>query len=294
MKIIVSSKVSNYLTVIDDKNKLQDKVIIDPIKKPIGFSCLEKYDDNIFIGSSDTPYIYSVNISLKNNVEKIFIGTPVNKIRIYKDMALLLCSDINALLVYDIKNSSLIFEIPVGNFPFSMDINDNNKQIFITNFLEDNIYILDGRDYKFIDKITKINKPTDIMCHKDKIFVLEGAFDNSKESKLDIIDASIDYKNSLIKKMHTRRGPISMAKNNDRIFILNLLDKSINIYDMKQDIMIDKIIKRVGEMPSKIALYNEYIYVLDYYYGFVRKINTLSGEIKNIAKVKEPSAMLII
>lgn len=297
MDLFVCSKILNTIKDINLEDYSLNEIIIDSSKKPMGFSCITKYKNHLIVGAEYSSCVYSIDISNKNNIEKIFIGTSVSKIVSYDEKILLLCSDINALLVYDMKEMEIMFEIPIGNYPFSIDVDKENKLIYVSSFLENSITIIDSDCYKEIRKIQNIEHPTKIFSYNKRMYILENKCDNFERGFLKIISASKSCNWKTLARIEVGRMPIDMIVKEDSIYVISLMNENIrkinNILN-NENIKCNSEIENVAVMPSQILSYKDDLFVLDYYTGFVKKINIPSKKVINIARVKEPSAMLIV
>lgn len=296
MRLFVCSKILNTIKNINLHDYSLNEIVIDPSKKTIGFSCITKYKDYLILGSEYSSYMYSIDISHKNNIEKIFIGASVSKVISYDEKVLLLCSDINALLVYDMKEKKIIVEIPIGNYPFSIDIDEKKNLIYVSSFLENCITIIDIKEFREIMKIRNIEHPTKVFCDNNKIYVLESRCENFERGFLEIIYIDEFYNYKTLGKFEVGRMPIDMIIKDDDIYVISIMDENINKISKISNINSIKCdtFKNVALMPTQILNYRDDIFILDSYAGFIKKIDFEGKKIINIAKVQEPSAMFIV
>ena len=296
MNLFVCSKKLNTINNINLNDCSFNEIVIDPSKKPIGFSCMTKYKNYLILGSEYSSCMYSIDIVNKNRIEKIYIGASVSKAISYDEKILLLCSDINALLVYDMQEMKITVEIPIGNYPFSIHVDEKNNLIYVSSFLENSITIIDSKEYREIKKIRNIEHPTKVFCDANKIYVLESRCENFERGFLEIISIDEFHNYKTLGKFEVGRMPIDMIVKEDMVYVISLMDE--NIKEIKSISNISdtecNTFKNVAIMPTQILGYGEDIFVLDSYTGFIKKVDLSSKKIINIAKVKEPSAMFIV
>lgn len=289
--IVVCNTGSDSLNKINTENFNNQSIVLSADESPFGPHGLSLYKDKILVANN-----YNNSISLidyKNFKEEgnIYIGAHPNDIVAHNDLAYVSCGESNSLIIYDLINERVDFEIPTGRFPHNIVLEEERNLLFVSNMEEESISVIDYINSKEIKRIKVENTPMKISISKNNkyLYVCISYLGYDKNGSIGIIELN---SLELIRKVNVGLSPVDLFEEDNYIYVSNLCDGSISVVNLNELKEERKII--IGGMPRGIVKIKENIFVGDYLNGKLNIIGTDDKKIKAIALGKEPNAMTLV
>ena len=289
--IVVCNTGSDSLNKINAENFNCQSIVLSADESPFGPHGLSLYKDKILVANN-----YNNSISLidyKNFKEEgnIYIGAYPNDIVAHNNLAYVSCGESNSLIIYDLINERVDFEIPTGRFPHNIALEEERNLLFVSNMEEESISVIDNINSKEIKRIKVENTPMKISISKNNkyLYVCISYLGYDKNGSIGIIELN---SLELIKKVNVGLSPVDLFEEDNYIYVSNLCDGSISVVNLNELKEERKII--IGGMPRGIIKIKENIFVGDYLNGKLNIIGTDDKKIKAIPLGKEPNAMTLV
>lgn len=304
-KVIVANTGEDTLSCIDLKTRkvtrtINLKNIINKNKKvKLSGSFIGPYD----MVSNNQRLIYCTNVYdnsiFKVDIEKdtilnsLYVGSCPTSIKYFQNYLFTANSDSNSISVIDENTFSLIENIPVGEKPIDIEIDEFNMKMYVANSQGQSLNVV-GLNNKENQTIYLDNNPVKIIVEED-ICILSiinnGITSNSNISimnkKTNKIEESLNFKgifNTVIKingneivfitnidngylyrvnikkgrvlnKIHLKGMPNKLEWNGDKIlFISNVLSNTLTLFNINSNEVIDNI--KVGIEPNGILVFD--------------------------------------
>lgn len=286
--IVLSNKKDGSLSKVnlDDYSKsilyLDEKSIVRP-------SALKAFNGKIIAGCEYGEKLYLINEDFKIE-EEIDLSVSSNDIEIYEDKVYLSCSDINSLLIVDLKSKEILVQIPLDSYPFSIALDKSRGYMYVSSYYGNSISIIDCKSFEIVNKVYGLSYPTKILISRDGnyIYICESMIGIEEKGAISMLSIKTMEK---VNSLEFKRAPIDMVEDNNKIYTINLESGNLNIIDFEN--YYSKNYK-IGFMPIKILKKEKDIFVCDYYTGYVKMLDLKEKKIKIIAKSNEPSAMIFL
>lgn len=287
--IIICNTGTDSLTRIFLDSYRSERITFGLGEKPIGPHGIIRYDRGFITANNYSDSIsFFDGITLKENYSSK-IGAGPNDLVVYKDKAYVICGESNSVIVYDMIEDKVIYEIETGSWPHSIDYDDYRGVAFVSNLEGNNITVINVEENNVIKKIQTPEYPTKLLLSKDKslIYVCESYLGNDSNGYLEIISsATFDT----VKRIEVGSSPIDVFETGEHIYVSNFTDGTISVI-CRSNFELEKNIY-VGGMPKGIIAFGNRLYVADY---LKSKLYVLENE--NIKKVigieTEPNAMTL-
>lgn len=289
--IVVCNTGSDSLNKINAENFNSQSIVLSADESPYGPHGLSLYKDKILVANN-----YNNSISLidyKNFKEEgnIYIGAHPNDIVAHNDLAYVSCGESNSLIIYDLINERVDFEIPTGRFPHNIVLEEERNLLFVSNMEDESISVIDYINSKEIKRIKVENTPMKISISKNNkyLYVCISYLGYDKNGSIGIIELN---SLELIRKVEVGLSPVDLFEDDNYIYVSNLCDGSISVVNLNELKEERKII--IGGMPRGIVKIKENIFVGDYLNGKLNIIGIDDKKIKVIPLGKEPNAMTLV
>lgn len=251
---------SNYVSKINLRDYKEEKIYITKEEKMLGSHGIDLNGGNLYVATNNDYNFYEID--LKNfYVSKYYIGMLANDLKIKGQHMYLICCENNCLLVYDMVEKRLNYEISCGNYPHSMDICDYNKLISITNMHNNQLTLVDYEKNDFVKNIRTGNLPMKSKFYKgsEYIYVCESNLGNEENGTFSIYNLNTGYKH---KSITLGKSPIDMYfdYDSDTVFVSNHLGNSISIVDLVEFKEITRI--EVNGLPRGLCKVGRFLYVV--------------------------------
>jgi len=289
--IVLCNTGSDSLNKINTENLKNQSIFLSAGESPFGPHGLSLYKDKILVANNYNNSISLVNYKSFKEENNLYIGAHPNDIVAHDDIAYVSCGESNSLIIYDMINDRVNFEIPTGRFPHNIVLLEEENLIFISNMGDDSISVIDYINNKEIKRIKVENTPTKINISKNKkyLYVCMSYLGYDRKGSIGIIDLKTL---ELINKVKVGLSPIDLFEDDNYLYVSNLCDGSISIVNLKDLMEENKII--VGGMPRGIVKVKENIFVGDYLNGILNVIGIENKKIKAIPIGSEPNAMTLV
>lgn len=289
--IVVCNTGSDSLNKINAENFNSQSIVLSADESPFGPHGLSLYKGKILVANN-----YNNSISLidyKNFKEEgnMYIGAHPNDIVAHNDLAYVSCGESNSLIIYDLINERVDFEIPTGRFPHNIVLEEKRNLLFVSNMEDESISVIDYINSKEVKRIKVENTPMKISISKNNkyLYVCISYLGYDRNGSIGIIELN---SLELIRKVNVGLSPVDLFEDDNYIYVSNLCDGSISVVNLKELKEERKII--IGGMPRGIIKIKENIFVGDYLNGKLNIIGIDDKIIKAIALGKEPNAMALV
>lgn len=290
--IIVCNTGSDSLNKINIENFNNQSIILSADESPFGPHGLSLYKDKILVANNYNNTISLIDYKTFKEEGSLYIGAHPNDIVAHNGLAYVSCGESNSLIIYDMIDERVNFEIPTGRFPHNIVLEEERNLIFITNMGEESISVIDYINNKEIKRIKVENTPIKIIMSKNKkyLYVCISFLGSDKKGSVGIIDLNTL---ELIDKIQVGLSPVDLFEEDyNYIYVSNLCDGSISIINLNKLTEENKIV--IGGMPRGIIKFKENLFVGDYLNGKLNVIGIKDKEIKVIPLGKEPNAMTLV
>lgn len=251
---------SNFVSKININKYKEQKIYLSTDEKLLGSHGIDIVNNKLYVAANDNFNFYEVDVT-GNNLKKYYTGMLTNDLKLYKKYMYLICSENNCLIMYDIEENRLCYEITCGNYPHSMDMSHHSKLICVTNMHNNELTLVNYETNEFTKKIRTGNLPMKSKFFKDGryIFVCESNLGCDVNGTFSVYDA---YTGDKCKTITLDNSPIDMFLDytDNIIFISNHLGKSVSIVDLDEFKEIGKI--EVQGNPRGIYKIGRFLYIV--------------------------------
>ena len=289
--IIVCNTGSDSLNKINTQNFRNESIILSADQSPVGPHGLSLYEDKILVANNYNNSISLINYKNFKEESNIYIGAHPNDIVAFDGIAYVSCGESNSVIIYDLINERVNYEVPTGRFPHNIAIDEEKHLIFISNMGEDNISVIDYINNKEIKRVKVEKTPIKINISKNKkyLYVCMSYLGYDKFGYIGIIELKTL---ELINKIKVGVSPVDLYEEDDYLYVSNLCDGTISIVNLKELKEENKI--TIGGMPRGIVKDKENLFVGDYLNGILNVINIENKKVKAITIGTEPNAMTLV
>jgi len=289
--IILCNTGSDSLNKINTENLKNQSIFLSAGESPFGPHGLSLYKDKILVANNYNNSISLINYKSFKEENNLYIGAHPNDIVAHDDIAYVSCGESNSLIIYDMINERVNFEVPTGRVPHNIALLEKENLLFISNMGDDSISVIDYINNKEIKRIKVENTPTKINVSKNKkyLYVCMSYLGYDRKGSIGIIELKTL---ELINKIQVGLSPVDLFEEDDYLYVSNLCEGSISIVNLKDIKEENKII--IGGMPRGIVKVKKNIFVGDYLNGILNIIGIENKKIKTISTGTEPNAMVLV
>lgn len=288
--ILVCNTGSDSISKVNISDLTVENLPLDFGEKPIGPHGIYISDKKIYTANNYSNSVSIINAVTFKEEDSIYIGPYPNDVATLKNRLYISCGESNAIIVYDLVEKKILFEIPIDKWPHSIEIYKEAEMIFVSNLEGNSVSIIDGIDNKVIKTINTLEYPTKILVSKDKskIYVCESYIGEDTFGYVEVFS----IKNlGTLKRIKVGKSPVDMWDDGKFLYVSNFSDGTVSIIDVNTLKEIKRI--NVGIMPKGIIRYKDKLYIGDYLKGRILSLNLKTKETKAIAVGKEPNAMTL-
>ncbi|GAB6170421.1 YncE family protein [Clostridium carnis] len=288
--IIVCNTGSDSLSKVNISDFSAENLTLSLGEKPIGPHEIHVKKNIIYTANNYNNTISVIDGEKFKEKSSIYIGPYPNDLVSYKDNLYIACAEANTVIVYDIKEQRIGFEIAIDRWPHNIEVCNKNGLIFVSNLESDSVCVIDGVNNKVIKRLKTFEYPTKIKISKDKsmLYVCESYMGEDTGGYIEIF--SLKTLES-IKRIKVGNSPVDICDDGNSLFISNFSDGTISKISKKLFEEVNKIY--VGGMPKGIVKYKDRIFISDYLRGKLVIFDLLKEEKKVITIGKEPNAMTL-
>lgn len=288
--VIVCNTGSDSISKINTSDLSLENLPLDFEEKPIGPHGIYTVNNKIYTANNYNNSISIINGDTFKEEKSIYIGPYPNDIVILKDKLYITCGEGNALIIYDVIEEKILFEVPIGKWPHNIAAYNEAQMLFVSNLEGDSISVVDGIDNKVIKTITTLEYPTKVILSKDKskLYVCESYIGEDTYGYVEVFSTR-DLMS--IKRIKVGKAPLDMWDDGKNLFVSNFSDGTISIIDTDTLKEVKKIY--IGSMPKGIVKYENKLFIGDYLKGRLILLDLETEKIKVITIGKEPNAMTL-
>lgn len=287
--IVLCNTGADSLSKIDLETFDVKKILFTLVEKPIGPHGIRSYDGKIITANN---YSDSISIFSGDTLEEesnIKIGSKPNDLVKVDDKIYTICGESNSIVVYDLNQNRVSWELHTGNWPHSIDYCRDGGLIFVSNLEENctNIIKIDG--YQIVKTLLTPEYPTKVKVSNDEgyIYICESYLGSDENGYLDVFSTESFNR---VARVEVGTSPIDMYEDDYNIYISNFTEGSISIVSKNKFEVIKTLY--IGGMPKGILKKDNKIYIGDYLKG--RLIVVEDEKIKKIIAIEsEPNAMIL-
>lgn len=282
---------SNYVSKINLNDYKEEKIYISREEKNLGSHGIDLNKQNLYVATNNDYNFYKID--LKNfYVSKYNVGMLANDLMFKDRYMYLICSENNCLIVYDMMEKRLSYEISCGNYPHSMDVCDHNKLICITNMHNNQLTLVDYEQNDFVKNIRTGNLPMKSKFYKNSkyIFVCESNLGHEENGTFSVYDSQTGDK---YRSMTLDKSPLDMYfdYNSDTVFVSNYLGNSISVVDLVEFKEIFRI--EVDGSPRGLCKVGRFLYIVISDKGELLKYDMYTKEREFIKIGSDPTCICV-
>lgn len=287
--IILCNTGADLLSIINLKSLEIKKILFSLSETPVGPHSIRVYEDKIISANN---YNDSISIFLKSSMQEIkniSVGPKPNDLVQINNKIYTICGESNSIVVYDLLQNRVLWEIKTGSWPHSIDYCNENNLIFVSNLEENCTNIIRVKDYHIVKTLSTPEYPIKVKISNNKkfIYICESYLGSDESGYLDVF--SIDtFKR--VARIEVGTSPIDLYEDINHIYVTNFTEGSISIIN-KEKYCVEKTLY-IGGMPKGILKKDNKLYIGDYLKG--RLIILEKNKIEKIIAVdSEPNAMIL-
>lgn len=287
--IILCNTGADSLSKIDLSSTKVDRISFNLSESPIGPHGIRAYQEKIFTANN-----YSDSISIfagEKLVEEkcIKIGPKPNDCIKVNDKLYAICGESNNMVVYDLNEEKVLWELYTGNWPHSIDYCKTNNIILVSNLEENCTSVIEPDNCKIIKNLFTPEYPTKVRVSNNQkfIYICESYLGSDENGYLDVFLTSTFER---VIRIAVGTSPIDLYEDELNIYVSNFTDGTISIIN-KNTYKVNNTLY-VGGMPKAIIKYEDKIYVGDYLKGRLSIFQEYKLK-KIIAIESEPNAMIL-
>lgn len=289
--IVLCNTGSDSLNKINTQSLKNESLALSIGENPHGPHGLSLYNDKILVANNYNNSISIINYNDFIEEDNLYVGAHPNDIVAYNGIAYVSCGESNSLIIYDLVNERINFEVPTGRFPHNITLLKEKNLIFISNMGDDSISVIDYVNNKEIKRIQVESTPIKITLSNDKkyLYVCMSYLGHDKNGSIGIIELE---SLKLINKIMVGFSPVDLFEEDEYLYVSNLCDGSVsivNLFKLKEENKIT-----IGGMPRGIVKDKENIFVGDYLNGLLNIISIKDEKIKAITIGIEPNSMTLV
>lgn len=282
---------SNYISKVSLLNDLEEKIYLSMDEKLLGSHGMDINNNKLYVATSDNHNFFEIDIE-NREVKHNYLGMSTNDLKFKNNYMYLICGENNCLIIYDMIEKQLRYEIKCGNYPHSMDMCSQNKLISVTNMYNNQITLVDYEENDFVRNIRTSNLPMKSKFYRDGryIFVCESNLGNEIEGTFSVYDSNTGEK---CKSITLDKSPIDMCFDylGNTIFVSNYLGNSISIIDLSIFKEISRI--EICGSPRGINKIGRFLYVTISDKDTLLKYDIYTQNEKFIKTGSEPTCMYV-
>jgi YVTN family beta-propeller protein len=289
--IVLCNTGSDTLNKINTENLKNQSINLSIGENPFGPHGLSLYKDKILVANNYNNTISLIDYNSFTEENNLYVGAHPNDIVANSDIVYVSCGESNSIIIYDLINERINFEIPTGKFPHNITLFKEKNLLFISNMGDDSISVIDYLNNKEIKRIRVESTPIKINISKNKkyLYVCMSYLGHDKNGSIGIIELETL---ELVNKVTAGYSPVDLFEEDNYLYVSNLCDGTISIIDLTKLKEETKI--NIGGMPRGIIKVKDNIFVGDYLNGILNIVDINSKKIRAIQIGSEPNSMTLV
>ena len=284
--LLVCKENSNELNLISLETYKKEVKKLQYEQNELEVHSLKEYKGKIIVVNSKGNNIGILDEAL--NIEsEIYVGSSPKDLVVFNDKAYVICSESNSIIVTDLINKNIEAEIPCGNYPHNIILDEENKSAIICNMYNSEITIIDLVNEGNFKSFRVGDYPTKCMKKDNELIVCEsyiGEKGNGKISRYDLKSGELVF--SVI----VGKAPVDICYDNKVYYVSNMCDGSVSILDSNMNNIAEL---KLGGMPQDILCENGKLCIIDSYRKAIVIFDEKSKEKRIIDIGMEPTAMIL-
>lgn len=248
------------------------------------------FNEKLIVANNYSNSISLIDIKTGDMEEEYFIGMHCNGVSVCGDYAYVICGESNCMVIFDLIKAKIVEEIPCGEMPHSIDIDNQTMKILISNMESSSLTIINKGESDEIKSVKVGQYPTKAVFTKDKKYILACESNLGEEYSGNIIKISADNY-SLIRRIPVGSSPVDMYCSNDLCFVSNFSEGTISVIKISDFKELKRI--KVGGMPRGVIKAGNYIYVGDNLNNKLIKVDLVCEKKEAISIGNEPTGMTL-
>jgi DNA-binding beta-propeller fold protein YncE len=290
--LFVCNTASDYISKINLQSFVEEKKIWLCNKAGrVGPHGICGWRSDIIVANCYGNSISRIDIVEEKEVGSFYIGGHCNDVAIIQNDAYVTCGESNSIIIYDLYTNKIQEEIPCGNLPHSIEVNQLYDLMVVANMESDSITLLNYKDRETVKELRVGKYPTKAVFSKDGKYILvcESNLGSDRTGFVSVI--SVDTL-SVIKRIPTGRAPIDLWCDDLECYVSNFNEGTVSVIYLEDLEEVKKF--TVGGMPRGIMRRGRYLYIGDNYSSLLIKYDIYKENKKVITIGGEPTGMTLI
>lgn len=283
----------NNIVLCDSTRSLLIKCDIDSAKlevvplgsygKPCAPHDLIVGNDKIYVANSINNTISIIDKDTFKSINCVYGGSIPEDIIIASSYLFVACGGTNSVDVLDSEKLDLLVTIPVKNFPHCLAYDSLENRIFVANFNDSSISVIDVETLNEVAIIRSKYYPTKIIVSEvNNVLLSCESCLGDKHGYLEVYSLSDLHS---IKKIDLGKNPIDMCIDEEKIYVTNFDDGTVSIirfadFILEGTVFIGGNLRGICKVDNKLCLGDKknsrlIIYDVD---RCTKKIIALGGE----------------
>jgi YVTN family beta-propeller protein len=288
--LYVCNTASDSILKLDIVNFEEKKITLCDKCGRVGPHGICRVGMELIVANSYSNTISKIDILKDEEKGSFYVGSHCNDVDVYKSEAFITCGESNNLIIFDLVEERIVEELPCGNNPHSIAINQRGI-IAVSNMDSDSVTLIDATNREFNKQVRVGPYPIKIKFSSDGqlLYVCESNLGSDNKGYVSVI-AIKEMK--VIQRIAVGKCPVDIYIDKGEGYVSNFNDGNISILDLKTAIEVNKIY--IGGMPVGIIKRDDYMYVGDNLNNLLIRYSLLNDVKKVIAIGKEPTGMTLI
>lgn len=307
-KIVVANTRDDSLTFIELENwtKIEKWNLKDSIKFNKNINMQSIYlgpyelecdmEGNLYCTNVYDNSILKIDLERKEIVDLLAVGKYPTCIKYFENKLFVANTDSNSISIVDVKDFLLVENIQVGEKPLDIEIDKENKMMYIANFSGQSIDIIDLKNYEKITIKLK-DTPVKMTIYNGKLLILSninnGSLNKSNISNISLIDLK-DYRKENIKSFGGIFSNMLKLKGREIVFTTNMDNGYLYKIDIERRNLLSKTY--LSGMPNKLEWDgNNLLFITNISKNFLTIFDINSNKVlDNIEVGNEPNSVFLL
>ena len=307
-KIVVANTRDDSLTFIELENwtKIEKWNLKDSIKFNKNINMQSIYlgpyelecdmEGNLYCTNVYDNSILKIDLERKEIVDLLAVGKYPTCIKYFENKLFVANTDSNSISIVDVKDFLLVENIQLGEKPLDIEIDKENKMMYIANFSGQSIDIIDLKNYEKITIKLK-DTPVKMTIYNGKLLILSninnGSLNKSNISNISLIDLK-DYRKENIKSFGGIFSNMLKLKGREIVFTTNMDNGYLYKIDIERRNLLSKTY--LSGMPNKLEWDgNNLLFITNVSKNFLTIFDINSNKVlDNIEVGNEPNSVFLL
>lgn len=286
-KVVVCDSSNNRLIMYDIEKSLLKTVHLGCYGESYSSHDFTIDEDKIYVANSTNNNVSIVDSVTFKCIGSFYGGAVPEDVLLVNNYIFVACSGTNSVDVIDKTSKSLLVTIPVRNFPHHIAYSEKMRKLYVTNFIDSSVSIIDIDSLKEVLNIKSKYYPTKTLVFESMNILLccESCL-GDKQGYLEIFNLET-LKSEC--RIQVGKNPLDMCVSEGNLLISNYEEGTISVVDIIERRNIGTIY--IGGNLSCINALNDYVYVGDTKEKKISIVNIKRATKRVIALGGEPNAI---